>query len=149
MHSTLFVPLDGSETAQRGLREAIRLARSQGSVLVLWHAIENFPSVGELASSRTMDELLAERRREAQVFLNQACQLASAQGVEATATIDQPAGTVPESILQAADRAGCDLIVMGTHGRSGFSRLALGSVAERVARSSRVPVVLVPPAVAD
>ncbi len=55
-------------------------------------------------------------------------------------------GTNPAArIVEAVDQIGADLIVLGTHGRSGFERLLLGSVTERVVRTSRVPVVTVPP----
>lgn len=145
MYPCIFVTLDGSEIARGGLQEAIRLAQGLGTRLVLWHAIENFPTLSEVASARTLDELSARRRHDAQAFLDEAKQLAAGQGVEAVTAVVQSAVAVPEAIIEAVAQAGCGLIVMGTNGRSGFSRLALGSVAERVARLSPVPVMLVPP----
>ncbi|MER3460845.1 MAG: hypothetical protein C4303_06950 [candidate division GAL15 bacterium] len=55
-----------------------------------------------------------------------------------------PDGFVAHAILDAAERFGADLIVMGTHGRTGLQRVLLGSVAEAVLRRSRVPVMVVP-----
>jgi nucleotide-binding universal stress UspA family protein len=52
-------------------------------------------------------------------------------------------GRVADVVVEEAAKSGCDLIVMGTHGRRGFSRLALGSDADLVVRSSPVPVLLV------
>jgi nucleotide-binding universal stress UspA family protein len=52
-------------------------------------------------------------------------------------------GRVAELIVDEAQKSGCDLIVMGMHGRRGFSRMAMGSEAERVVRFSPVPVLLI------
>ena len=59
------------------------------------------------------------------------------------------APAVHQEILAAAERVGADLIVLGTHGRSGFDRLIFGSIAEKVLRTSRLPVLTVPPHVPD
>ncbi len=60
-----------------------------------------------------------------------------------------PDDSVAHGILAAADRVGADMIVMGTHGRTGLSRLVLGSVAEAVLRRAAVPVLVVPLAVVE
>jgi nucleotide-binding universal stress UspA family protein len=61
-----------------------------------------------------------------------------------TALLEKPVGRVADAIVADAKRWRADLIVMGTHGRSGFDRLLIGSNAELVARHSPVPVLLVP-----
>ena len=54
-------------------------------------------------------------------------------------------GYAPEGIVETAEEVGCDLIVMGTHGRTGFSRLLMGSVAESVLPKATCPVLVVKP----
>ena len=56
-------------------------------------------------------------------------------------------GNVPKEITREAERLPADLLILGTHGRSGFERLFLGSVTEKVLRSTRVPVLTIPPPV--
>jgi nucleotide-binding universal stress UspA family protein len=65
----------------------------------------------------------------------------AAEGVPAERTMLE--GNPAHEIVTYADRAGCDLICMGTHGRGGINRLLLGSVAERVIRAAEVPVLTV------
>jgi nucleotide-binding universal stress UspA family protein len=73
--------------------------------------------------------------------MDAACDEARAAGLEAD--LDLTVGNPVEAILAAAQARGAQLIVMGTHGRSGAERHALGSVAERVVRSARCPVLTV------
>lgn len=145
LYARILVPLDGSDAAEHGLREAIRLASGRATRLVLLHLIDDFPSLREVASERTMDDMLAARRRSAQALLDRARQLAAEQQVQCDSSVVQALDSMPIAIIDTAAKTGCELIVMGSHGRSGLARLALGSVAEGVARQSRVPVLLVPP----
>ena len=82
--------------------------------------------------------------------LDNAKSLAQGLGLEVETQLrDQKSGRVADAIVDEATSAGCDLIVIGTHGRRGFNRALLGSDAESVLRASPVPVLLVrAPAVA-
>jgi nucleotide-binding universal stress UspA family protein len=145
MYQRILVPLDGSPTAERGLREAIRLASGHHTHLILLHVIGDCPTMGEFASTEPFDDMRARRRREAEQMLEPAREMAQGARVTARTEICFPVESVPDSILETAKRVDCDLIVTGTHGRGGVRRAVLGSVAEAVARHSPVPVLLVPP----
>ena len=83
MYPCILVALDGSQASLEGLREAIRLAQGHPTRLILLHLIDDFPTLREIASNRSMAQLEAERRDSAQTLLEQGVQLAHASQVEA------------------------------------------------------------------
>ncbi|MGE0799815.1 MAG: universal stress protein [Lautropia sp.] len=129
MYTRILVPFDGSETAQRGLDEAIALAGVHHARLRLVQVLDIHPP-----------------SREARVAALQAAgDRAIAAGIETeVAALDPFDGALADQIIGEARRWSAGLIVAGTHGRKGFNRLALGADAERIARGSPVPVLLVP-----
>ena len=140
MYKRILVPLDGSETARYGLREAIALAREQKATLRLLHVISEFPITVEMADKRNSTR----SRRASSSGAKEARALATSLAVETETQLrDLHGGRVADAIVHEAREAGCDLIVIGTHGRRGLSRALLGSDAERVLRQSHVPVLLV------
>jgi nucleotide-binding universal stress UspA family protein len=150
MYRRVLVPIDGSPTADRGLAEATRLATGEGSELVLLHVVDDASMVAQVSASTSMEQIerAAERlerlREQGRDLLAKAERVASAAGVCARSVMrDVGQQRVGDVVVQEADAAGCDLIVMGTHGRRGFSRLVMGSVAEWVVRASATPVLLV------
>jgi nucleotide-binding universal stress UspA family protein len=145
MARRILVPLDGSSTAERGLAEAIRMARTNGGRLVLLHLIDDFPTMREFASVETLDTMEARRRQAGGVLLGEAARVAKDAGVAAEERLVRTRDTAAQTIIDTARELHCDLIVLGTHGRSGIVRALIGSVAEGVARHSSVPVLLVPP----
>jgi nucleotide-binding universal stress UspA family protein len=145
MYSRILVPIDGSDTANRGLAEAIRLAHGHPTELVLLHVIDDFPTMREFASSDPREDQRAQRRRAAEELLDPGVKLARDSQVKATTDVCFAIESAPDSIVETAKRLGCEMIAIGTHGRRGFRRAVLGSVADAVARRSTVPVLLVPP----
>jgi nucleotide-binding universal stress UspA family protein len=144
MNQHILVPLDGSATAERGLREAIRLAAEQKGKLRLLHVIDNLPMLMDMAAASSFEATMREVRGYGEALLAKSRKTATEAGVEAEAVLREVMqGRVADVVVDEAGKSGCDLIVMGTHGRRGFSRLALGSDADLVARSSPVPVLLV------
>lgn len=144
VYEHILVPLDGSPTAERGLQEAIRLAGELGSKLLLLHVIDDFPMLMEMSAISSFEAGMQKSRELGQQILSQAQSQAAAAGVEASTVLREVTQSrVAEVVIEEAAKAACDLIVMGTHGRSGLSRLALGSDADRVARSTPVPLLLV------
>ncbi len=143
--SHVLCPIDFSETSVRATAYARAFADWYGATLTLLHVVPTFdaaiePAVGVgeaerilLATSR--DEVLAELRRRSGP---------PAEGDRTSLVADS--GVVHTTILRHASTLPADLLVMGTHGRSGFSRLLLGSVTERVVRHAPCPVLTVPPA---
>jgi nucleotide-binding universal stress UspA family protein len=135
----ILVPTDGSAAARAGIGCAVECARAFSATAVVVHSefpfippgpeFENFPTP---APTPSLEDPVTETAAEA--FGN--------AGVRATriTEIGDPAGV----ILDQCTATQADLIVMGTHGRSGAPRWMLGSVAERVLRHAQVPVLLVP-----
>lgn len=144
MYRKILVPLDGSATSARGLEEAVGLARTAKATLLLLHVVDAYPLAVEMATAETWELVLEGLRKHGRALLDRARQTAADHGVTAEERLlEFPAGRVADAIVGEARSAGCDLIVMGTHGRRGFSHLMIGSDAERVVRDSPLPVLLV------
>ncbi len=144
MYERILVPLDGSATAEAGLRHAIPLAAALKSRLVLLYVLDDFALMVEMASVASYESMRDTLRRYGEDALARAGKAAAEAGVMSEAVLrEQPQARIAEVINGEAVRHRCDLVVMGTHGRRGFSRLTLGSNAEAVMRSSTVPVLLV------
>jgi nucleotide-binding universal stress UspA family protein len=143
MYQRILVPIDGSATAERGLDEAIELAKLCRSSLVLLSVTEVYPVMMEMATATTWEQITGDLRAQGQRVLDQARERVIAQGIACEAHLeDAAAARVCDVIVdQARDRA-CNLIVMGTHGRRGVSHALIGSDAERVLRMAPVPVLL-------
>lgn len=141
----ILVPVDGSPTAAKGMKAAIKLARESRGKLLLLHVVEEYsafisPEVGASIVPILDGLRLAGKRTLARVASSAAKAGAKPQAVLA----ENIGGRVADTIVKEAKRLRADLIVMGTHGRRGVQRALLGSDAELVVRYSPVPVLLVP-----
>ncbi len=144
MYDRILVPIDGSPPSLRGLQEAIALGKCVGAKLVLLHIVDDFPMVVEMAPAPAYQQTLELMRQRGQEVLARAHDTVQAAGLEAEVLLrDVQQETVADAILDQARASSCQLIVMGTHGRRGMKRLAMGSDAELVLRASPVPVLLV------
>ncbi len=144
MYSKILVPIDGSPTALRGFEEAVALARALGSSLVVLHVMDTFPIATEMVPTTTWQEISDGLRQQGETLLNKARETAANHAVAAeTRLVEARTERVADTIVQEAKDAGCDLVVMGTHGRRGFNRVMVGSDAELVVRNCPLPVLLV------
>ncbi|MES2787079.1 MAG: universal stress protein [Pseudomonadota bacterium] len=144
MYKRILVPIDGSATAESGLREAIGLAAAVNARLVLLHVIDDCSMLVEVSSVTSQSRLMDGLRRRGGEILERARLLAAESGVAAQTFLREVAqARIASVVVDEAVRQSCDLIVMGTHGRHGFNRLTMGSNAESVVRSSTVPALLV------
>ena len=144
MYSRILVPIDGSSTAQRGLDEAAALARELGSTLRLLNVVDARLLIGEVSAYMPPDQLLNDWRAAGERLVAQAVEAARSKGIAVDGVVRcDPGLRVCDMIIEEATRCRAELIVMGTHGRRGFKRVALGSDAELVLRESPVPVLLV------
>lgn len=144
MYKKILVPVDGSPTSQRGLAEAIKLAKALNASLCLVHVVDEFVmtvAYSPIPYEPNFNEAL---RRLGASTLKSAEEAVIAQGLKPEVElIEMIGGRAADKIVEHAQRSGADLIVMGTHGRRGIRRLAMGSDAELVLRSAPVPVLLV------
>lgn len=144
MFHRILVPIDGSKTAAIGLQEAIRLAAEQKASLHLLHVVDDFPMIVELANVTAYNDVINSLREYGEHLLSDARALAAKADVKCEVALREATGErIASVVLDEAKATGCDLIVMGTHGRRGVSRLTMGSDAELVVRASPVPVLLV------
>ena len=140
---TLLCPIDRSPVSRRAFDYAVTLARWTGARLTVLEVIDVTPPV----SATPIPELLLipdEIREGVRQELDDLIGPALAAGVDADVRIED--GRVAQRILQTAQDTAADLVVMGTHGRSGVERLVLGSIAEKIVRQATCPVLTVPPA---
>jgi nucleotide-binding universal stress UspA family protein len=144
-YRAMIIPLDGSALAEQALAVALRLPGAAKATLVLVGAApgrhDRDRSAAEPAGPGTPDQA-----EPLECYLRGVAQQLGADGFVARARL--AIGAPAEAILRASSEEQADLIVMATHGRSGVSRLVLGSVAEEIVRHADLPVVLVRPSVA-
>jgi nucleotide-binding universal stress UspA family protein len=142
----ILVAVDGSPASDKGLREALRLAKSERAGLVLLHVVDTFPayaSVMPMAAGPGVD-LVPLLREAGRRVLARAQAVAVRTGLKPKLVMRETlGGPAADRIVREARRLGADLIVLGTHGRRGVRRLVLGSDAEQVVRNAAVPVLLV------
>jgi len=146
MYKRILAPIDGSDAAQRGIDEAIALALDQRAALHLVYVIDGSMAAIDPSAFLAYDELQGALRTTGKNVLAKAQQRAAERGAEATTVLRETTShRAASAVIAEAKKAECDVIVMGTHGRRGFSHLVLGSVAEEVIKTSPVPVLLVRP----
>ena len=134
---SILVPTDFSNHASHALQIAVGLVRDFGASITLLHVWE-IPAYTYSEFAYAPVDLLTPVETAARLQLDDALAELRKQVPGATSILGR--GYPAEEILLASAQAGADLIVMGTHGRRGLSHLLLGSVAERVVRTSSIPV---------
>lgn len=145
MYKRILIAIDGSDTSDRALEEAIGLAKDQHAMLRIVYAIDEisintepeFVNPGDIAAIWTKSGI---------EILDKAKNLAHAEGIDAETRlieIDELGVWIAGAILKDAKTWSADLVVAGTHGRRGLTHLFLGSVAEDIVRHCPVPVLLV------
>jgi nucleotide-binding universal stress UspA family protein len=148
MYTNLLVALDGSRFAERALGPALELAARLGARVTLVRVVT--PELQTLAITPGVAvsnlELAAQtsevEMQEAEGYLDTLRRRAA--GREVAVSVEVTRGDPAEMILDTAHAIGADLIVMTTHGRTGFRRLIYGSVAEAVLRGSTIPLLVIP-----
>jgi nucleotide-binding universal stress UspA family protein len=144
MYGKILVPVDGSETSTRGLNEAIKIAKVQGSQLRLVHIVNEFILDITYSAGAFPQNLIESLVKSGRSILDAGEAAARKAGVTVDSVLlESIGGVAADLILAEAKTWQPDLIVMGTHGRRGLARLALGSDAENVVRAAAVPVMLV------
>jgi nucleotide-binding universal stress UspA family protein len=143
MYKHLIIATDGSELAQKAVDQGLALAKALGAKVLAVHVTPPWTSVavGEVAIAlpiKNYDRMAAEN---AQNVLADVAMRAKAAGV-AYETLHVKDRLPAQGIVEAAVQRGVDLIVMSSHGRSGLSRLLLGSEANEVVSKSTVPVLI-------
>lgn len=137
---TIFFATDFSAASEDAFREAVEMAKVRGEKMVIAHVIAT-PGLVGYGVGEVAEFTEARIREGCQEGLNALKTKAELAGVKATTTL--LTGTPHDEIANAAEEEGADLIVLGTHGRTGVSKFVLGSVAARVMCEAPCPVLTV------
>lgn len=145
MYHQILVALDGSETASHALDTALQLARESGAQLQPLYVVDVPLMTYDVPSydpSYVRDAMFEEGKHVADDAIAR-MQRAGVAGAPRIIEADPVGDDVAHCILRAADAFRADVVVLGTHGRRGFRRMVLGSIAERFVRIARCPVLLI------
>jgi nucleotide-binding universal stress UspA family protein len=141
MYQHILIPVDGSSTSEHALQEALRLAQQHGAQLELVYVVENILNKEGFVIYPELQETMRNKGRK---ILTQALNVVQEAGMTAETKLLEGGGArIASVILAEAKRWRAELIVIGTHGRTGISKLIFGSVAEGVVRTSHIPVLLI------
>lgn len=140
MYERILVPTDGSPEVERAVSHAVELASAHDATIVGVYVV-NTATYTTMPMETGWEGVGNMLRSDGEKALERIREVAEARGVTVETHLVE--GSPSREIVRNAEEGDCDLIVMGTHGRGGIDRLLLGSVAERVVRSSNVPVLTV------
>lgn len=145
MFKHILVPTDGSELSGVAIRSAIMFAKETGARITFFYARPDFPmpiyGEGALIDPTTPEQFAQSAEQEAKTILDQVVADAAAAGV--SCETESVVSEIPyEAIIQTAEKHGCDLIFMASHGRRGLANLLLGSETQRVLTHSKIPVLV-------
>jgi len=143
LYQRILVPTDGSELTGRAIAAGVALAKTLGAEVHTLCVKEPFPygAVAEMQPTPPQEFFDAQERSAKRHVLavREACEAAGVPCQGATVEGMQPW----EAIIDYAEKNGCDLIVMGSHGRSGLASLFLGSETDDVLKHTKLPVLVV------
>lgn len=138
----ILCPRDFSEYSGKAYDYAQSLAQHYGARLLLQHVVQPLTSIyPDYAFPDSINEVFWNLDTQAEKKLEEFAAAHPVKGFQRERVVES--GTVSDCVLALAEKAGVDLIVMGTHGRHGFDRLTMGSVTEKVLRKARCPVLVV------
>jgi nucleotide-binding universal stress UspA family protein len=145
MYQRILVTTDGTSLSRKAVKAATALAAATGADLVALHVVPRYPVAyfeGALSfSAEDIGRVEAQWAERGQAMVDQAVAAAQSAGVKARPAIVR-SDRVAESIVSAARKHKCDLVVMASHGRKGLTRLLLGSETQHVLTHSSVPVLV-------
>ncbi len=144
-YKRIMVAIDGSETAYLALNEAIQLTKALNSQLCILHVVKEFPAFGAECgiNIERYQEIIRNSGKET---LEKAKEFVKTEGICVDIQLKEIFNAVEkisENIVAATDIWNADLLVIGTHGRSGFNRVIMGSVAEETLRLANIPILLI------
>lgn len=142
MFKHILVPTDGSDLSQKAIDGAIDLARTVGARVTAYTCLPQYPySPFSEVVVEAPGDFQSRSEREAHSHLREIEEAAQRVGVACTSqTSVHPSPYL--GIIEAAERGGCDVIFMASHGRRGLGSLFIGSETQRVLRHTRIPVIV-------
>jgi len=146
MFKKILILTDGSALSAQAANKGVSFARSTGAEIVTLHVTQPFAATvgfdGMAAAYAITDEDYDKTAaQQAQTYIKAVIDRAETAGVKATGKVASNFN-VADGIVQVAEEENCDLIFIGSHGRSGLSRLLLGSVTMKVLSLTKTPVLV-------
>jgi nucleotide-binding universal stress UspA family protein len=145
MFKHILVPTDGSDLSRATAKRAVSFAKEAGARVTVFFAKPEYPIAyfgeGALIDPTTPEKFAELADQQANEYLGEVQKECADVGVEC-ATIAVTSDIPYEAIIEAADKSGCDLIFMASHGRRGISGFLLGSETNKVLTHSKVPVLV-------
>lgn len=144
MYKRILVPVDGSPVSALGLREAVRFAKDQHARLRIIHIVDESALVQYPGPVDITGQMLKTFIKDGEKTLSKAVALARRYGIQPEHVLYKTmVGALTDVILTEAKKWRADVIVMGTHAKSGIQHFFLGSAAETIARATLLPVLLI------
>jgi nucleotide-binding universal stress UspA family protein len=144
MFKRILVPVDGSPTSNLGIGAAVQLARENKSKLRLVHVVDELVAVSTPEAAAIVGDAMNQLRDAGRSVLAKAVARVKKAGFNAeSALVESVGGRPADFVVKEAKKWKADVIVIGTHGRSGLERMVMGSAAEEILRSTTIPVLLV------
>ena len=145
MFKHILIPTDGSELSRATASRAVSFAKEAGARVTVFYAKPEYPIAyfgeGALIDPTTPEKFAELADQQATEYLADVQRQCAEAGVECN-TVSATSDIPYEAIIEAADKSGCDLIFMASHGRRGISGLLLGSETNKVLTHSKVPVLV-------
>lgn len=139
-YNKILIAVDSSRFSMTAARQGLALAHQLNATAALLFVVDTSKAAGNIDAGILPQEALIILKKEAEQTLDELAALYNGNGLMKF----MPEGNPHEDIIKTSETWGADLIVVGTHGRTGLVHLLVGSVAEYVMRHSRIPVMVVP-----
>lgn len=139
-YEKILIAIDSSEYSMNAARKGLELAHQLNAKAALLYVVDTSKALGNIDAGILPQEALLVLKKEAEQTLDQLAKMYNGNELMKF----MPEGHPTEDILKTAETWWADLIVMGTHGRTGIKHLLMGSVAEYIVRHSKIPVMIIP-----
>ena len=139
-YSKILIAVDSSEFSMRAAKKGIQLAHQIGAKVALLFVIDLSKAIGNIDAGILPEQALLVLKKEAEQTLDDLAVMYNGEEILKF----MPEGHPTKDILKTAEIWGADLLVIGTHGRTGLLHLLVGSTAEYIVRHSKIPVMVVP-----
>lgn len=139
-YSKILIAVDSSEFSMRAAKKGLELAHQLKATPALLYVVDTSKAIGNIEAGLLPEQALIILKKEVEQTLDELATMYSGDDILKF----MPEGHPTKDILKTAEIWEADLIVMGTHGRTGLMHLLVGSVAEYIVRHSKIPVMVVP-----
>lgn len=139
-YSKILIAVDSSEFSMQAAKKGLELAHQLNATAALLYVVDTSKAIGNIDAGILPEQAMIVLKKEVEQTLDELAAMYNGN----TILKFMPEGRPTDDILKTAEIWEADLIVMGTHGRTGLMHLLVGSVAEYVVRHSKIPVMVVP-----